>query len=281
MTAFWSDAVITQGMNGRWRRGTVRGPGAGGRGVNFSRISGDIFRNISFRGALRVGGAAARPHKPGGADLRYDMQSPRKKRSTGKTTEVENRGQPIVRNLPGTVRARHRRYQRNANATCATAWARVRAKQGLFVIERALPDQQPVAAADRKILPRIGRGEGQGGPPEQALQVRYPARRGLDHRHAYPAGGRARARQVSAARRGRERPLSSSSIVQPHPWCSKREGTTLMTRVPGDLHHRRRSEAVSKSPILNGSTNRLTFRPASSRASRLRHLAQQGPACRY
>ena len=191
-------------------------------------------------------------------------RSPSKKRSTARPPKSKSRS--ANRAKPATVRARHR-VPANANATCATAWAPVRAKQGLFVIERPCPTCNGRGSVIENPC-RDCRGEGRVDRP-QALQVDIPA--GVDTGTRIRLSGKGEAGQP---RRAGRRPLHLPPC--PAPPCVRTRRHHVDDPGAGDLQPPRRSEAVSKSPILmdqpTGSDIPAGIQSASSCAS-------AGPAC--
>jgi len=154
--------AFTQGMNGGGG-----GPfGGGGRG-DFADI-GDIFETIF--GSAFGGGAAARPHNRRGADLRYDMQVTLEEAFHGKTTEVEIEVSQSCETCDGSG-ATPGTSERQCNL--CNGMGSVRAKQGLFVIERPCPTCNGRGSVIENPC-RDCRGEGRVDRP-QALQVDIPA----------------------------------------------------------------------------------------------------------
>jgi len=228
--------AFTQGMNGGGG-----GPfGGGGRG-DFADI-GDIFETIF--GSAFGGGAAARPHNRRGADLRYDMQVTLEEAFHGKTTEVEIEVSQSCETCDGSG-ATPGTSERQCNL--CNGMGSVRAKQGLFVIERPCPTCNGRGSVIENPC-RDCRGEGRVDRP-QALQVDIPA--GVDTGTRIRLSGKGEAGQRGA-------PAGDLYIflhVQPHR-VFEREGTTLMTRVPVTFTTAALGGCV-EIPDLDGSTNRL------------------------
>ena len=115
--------AFQQGMGGGG------GPGSG----DFADI-GDIFETI-FRSAFGGGGARSRPRR--GADLRYDMEITLEEAFNGKSTQIEVEVATSCESCAGSGAA-------PGTSTRGCAYCRghgkVRAQQGLFVIERPCPD---------------------------------------------------------------------------------------------------------------------------------------------
>ena len=194
------------------------GGGGGHPGADFSDL-GDIFETIfgsAFGGG--AGGGRARPRR--GADLRYDMKVSLEEAFHGKNDEItveiaaqcdtcEGSGAE-----PGTGRRR---------CELCHGHGKVRAQQGLFVIERPCPTcsgrgevlEEPCSSC---------RGEGRV-DKEQTLTVEIPP--GVDNGTRIRLSGKGEAGPMGA-------PAGDLYIfvhVQPHP-VFEREGTALFTRVP-------------------------------------------------
>ncbi len=206
--------AFTQGMNG----GSGGGPfgGGGGRG-DFADI-GDIFETIF--GSAFGGGGAQRQQNRRGADLRYDLQISLEEAFHGKSTEIEIEVSQSCNTCDGTG-ATPGTGERQCNL-CHGAGA-VRAKQGLFVIERPCP-----ACGGRGIVIedpcKDCRGEGRV-DRLQTLQVDIPA--GVDTGTRIRLSGKGEAGMRGA-------PAGDLYIfmhVQQHSVFA-REGTTLATRIP-------------------------------------------------
>ncbi len=197
--------AFTQGMGGQRQQH-----------ADFGDI-GDIFETI-FGSAFGGGGQRARPRR--GADLRYDMQIGLEDAFHGKSTEIEVEISTTCEPCggsgaePGTSRR-----------TCdlCRGHGKVRAQQGLFVIERPCPNchgrgevlQQPCGGC---------RGEGRV-DQMQRLQVEIPP--GVDTGTRIRLSGKGEAGPMGA-------PPGDLYIfvqVRPHK-VFEREGTSLFTRVP-------------------------------------------------
>ncbi|WAT18363.1 molecular chaperone DnaJ [Aurantiacibacter sp. MUD11] len=195
------------------------GPGGGGMGgADFGDL-GDIFETI-FGSAFGGGGGGGRARPRRGADLRYDLRVSLEEAFHGKTDEItveiaaqcdtcEGSGAE-----PGTGRRR---------CELCGGHGKVRAQQGLFVIERPCPTcsgrgevlEQPCSGC---------RGEGRV-DKEQTLQVEVPP--GVDNGTRIRLSGKGEAGPQGA-------PPGDLYIfvhVQPHS-VFEREGTALFTRVP-------------------------------------------------
>lgn len=209
--------AFTQGMNGG---GGGFGGGFGGRGQSDFADIGDIFETIFGSAFGGGGGGQQRQQNRRGADLRYDMQITLEEAFHGKTTEIEIEVSQVCETCDGTG-ATPGTSERTCNL-CGGMGA-VRAKQGLFVIERPCP-----ACGGRGVVIedpcKDCRGEGRV-DKAQTLQVEIPP--GVD------TGTRIRlAGKGEAGMRGA--PAGDLYIfihVQQHR-VFEREGTTLATRVP-------------------------------------------------
>jgi molecular chaperone DnaJ len=210
--------AFTQGMNGGGGGGY--GGGFGGRGQSDFADIGDIFETIFGSAFGGGGGGQQRQQNRRGADLRYDMQITLEEAFHGKTTEIEIEVSQSCETCDGTG-ATPGTSERQCNL-CHGAGS-VRAKQGLFVIERPCP-----ACGGRGVVIedpcKDCRGEGRVDRP-QLLKVDIPA--GVD------TGTRIRlAGKGEAGMRGA--PAGDLYIfmhVTQHR-VFEREGTTLATRIP-------------------------------------------------
>lgn len=233
----YGHAAFTQGMKG----GGGGGPfGGGGRG-DFADI-GDIFETI-FGGAFG-GGAAQRQQNRRGADLRYDMQVTLEEAFHGKSTEIEIEVSQVCDTCDGSG-ATPGTSERQCNL--CNGMGSVRAKQGLFVIERPCPACNGRGAVIENPC-RDCRGEGRV-DKAQTLKVDIPA--GVDTGTRIRLSGKGEAGQ-------RGSPAGDLYIflhVKPHQ-VFEREGTTLATRVPVSFTTAALGGCV-EIPDLDGSTNRL------------------------
>ncbi len=230
--------AFTQGMGGGG------GFGGGGRGgpEGFADI-GDIFETI-FGSAFGGGGmgGAQRQQQRRGADLRYDMQVTLDEAFYGKTTEIEIEVSQSCDTCDGTG-ATPGTGERTCNL-CHGQGA-VRAKQGLFVVERPCPT---CGGRGVVIEDPCGdcRGEGRVDRP-QSLEVEVPP--GVDTGTRIRLSGKGEAGQRGA-------PPGDLYIfihVKPHT-LFEREGTTLATRVPVSFTTAALGGSVDI-PDLDGSTN--------------------------
>jgi molecular chaperone DnaJ len=228
--------AFTQGMNGGGG-----GPfGGGGRG-DFADI-GDIFETI-FGSAFGGGGGQRQPNRRG-ADLRYDMQVSLEEAFQGKTTEIEIEVSQSCDTCDGSG-ATPGTSERQCNL--CHGMGSVRAKQGLFVIERPCPTCNGRGSVIENPC-RECRGEGRVDRP-QALQVDIPA--GVDTGTRIRLAGKGEAGQRGAL----PGDLYIFLHVKEHAVFA-REGTTLMTRVPVSFTTAALGGCV-EIPDLDGSTNRL------------------------
>jgi len=228
--------AFTQGMNGGGA-----GPFGGGARGDFADI-GDIFETIF--GSAFGGGGAGRQQNRRGADLRYDMQVSLEEAFHGKNTEIEIEVSQSCDTCDGTG-ATPGTSERQCNL--CHGMGSVRAKQGLFVVERPCPTCGGRGSVIEDPC-RVCRGEGRVDRP-QSLKVEIPA--GVDTGTRIRLSGKGEAGQRGA-------PPGDLYIflhVQPHR-VFEREGTTLMTRVPVSFTTAALGGCV-EIPDLDGSTNRL------------------------
>ena len=222
--------AFVQGMNG----GGGRGPQA-----DFADI-GDIFETIC--GSAFGGGGGARQQSRRGADLRYDMQVSLEEAFDGKSTEIEIEVSQSCETCDGSG-ATPGTGERQCNL-CHGRGA-VRAKQGLFVVERPCPtcDGRGVVIEDPC---EECRGEGRVDRP-QRLEVEIPPGVDTGTRIRLSGKGEAGARGAPAG------DLYIFIHVKSHP-LFEREGTTLATRVPVSFTTAALGGAIDI-PDLDGSTN--------------------------
>jgi molecular chaperone DnaJ len=229
--------AFTQGMNGGGGGGPFGGAGRG----DFADI-GDIFETIF--GSAFGGGGAQRQQNRRGADLRYDMQITLEEAFHGKTTEIEIEVSQSCETCDGSG-ASPGTGERQCNL--CHGMGTVRAKQGLFVIERPCPTCSGRGVVIENPC-RECRGEGRVDRPH-TLKVDIPA--GVD------TGTRIRlAGKGEAGMRGS--PPGDLYIfmhVKPHP-VFEREGTTLGTRIPVSFTTASLGGSVDI-PDLAGGTNTL------------------------
>ena len=228
--------AFTQGMGG----GGFGGGGFGARG-EFADI-GDIFETIF--GSAFGGGGGQRQQTRRGADLRYDMQVSLEEAFHGKQAEIEIEVSQACDTCDGSG-ATPGTSERQCNL--CQGMGSVRAKQGLFVIERPCPTCNGRGSVIENPC-RSCRGEGRLDRP-QTLKIDIPA--GVDTGTRIRLSGKGEAGQRSA-------PPGDLYIfihVQSHP-VFEREGTTLATRVPVSFTTAALGGSV-EIPDPDGSTNRL------------------------
>lgn len=192
------------------------GQGGFGGGADFGDI-GDIFETI-FGSAFGGGGGRARPRR--GADLRYDMEIGLEDAFDGKSAEIELEVATACDTCSG-IGATPGTNRRGCN-TCH-GHGKVRAQQGLFMIERPCP----VCHGRGEVLEspcRDCRGEGRR-DTLQKLQVDIPP--GVDNGTRIRLSGKGEAGPQGA-------PAGDLYIfiqVKRHT-VFEREGTALFTRMP-------------------------------------------------
>ena len=191
------------------------GPG-GGMGGDFGDL-GDIFETI-FGSAFGGGGGRAQPRR--GADLRYNMQVSLEEAFHGKTTEIEVEVAAHCETCSGSGAAPG--TSRRSCNTCH-GHGKVRAQQGLFVIERPCPVCQGRGEVLEQPCSDCG-GEGRV-DKLQRFEVEVPP--GVDSGTRIRLAGRGEAGPNGA-------PSGDLYIfidVQRHS-VFEREGTALFTRMP-------------------------------------------------
>jgi molecular chaperone DnaJ len=234
--------AFTQGMNGGGGGGPFGGGFGGGRG-DFGDI-GDIFETIFGSAFGGGGGGGQRQTNRRGADLRYDMQVSLEEAFHGKSTEIEIEVSQACETCDGTG-ATPGTSERQCNL--CHGMGSVRAKQGLFVIERPCPACNGRGTVIENPC-RDCRGEGRV-DKAQTLKVDIPA--GVDTGTRIRLSGKGEAGQRGA-------PPGDLYIflhVAQHS-VFEREGTTLATRVPVSFTTAALGGMV-EIPDLDGSTNRL------------------------
>ncbi|WP_299192587.1 molecular chaperone DnaJ [uncultured Erythrobacter sp.] len=226
--------AFTQGMNG----------GGGGGGQDGFADIGDIFETI-FGSAFGGGGmGGARQQQRRGADLRYDMEVTLDEAFHGKSTEIEIEVSQSCQTCEGSG-AKPGTSERMCNLCHGRG--SVRAKQGLFVVERPCPT---CSGRGQVIEDPCGecRGEGRVDRP-QALAVDIPP--GVDTGTRIRLSGKGEA----GARGAPSGDLYIFVHVKPHT-LFEREGTTLATRVPVSFTTAALGGSVDI-PDLDGSTNTI------------------------
>ncbi|WP_108790706.1 molecular chaperone DnaJ [Erythrobacter sp. Alg231-14] len=230
--------AFTQGMNGGG------GGGFGGRGGqqgDFGDI-GDIFETI-FGSAFGGGGmGGGRQQQRRGADLRYDMQISLDEAFDGKSTEIEIEVSQSCDTCDGSG-ATPGTSERTCNL-CHGAGA-VRAKQGLFVVERPCPT---CGGRGQVIEDPCGECRGEGRVDRaQTLAVDIPP--GVDTGTRIRLSGKGEAGPRGAT----PGDLYIFIHVKDHE-LFERDGTTLATRVPVSFTTAALGGRVDI-PDLDGSTN--------------------------
>lgn len=202
-------AAFTQGG-----AGGPGGFGGGGQGADFGDL-GDIFETIFGSG---FGGGRAKPRR--GADMRYDMEVSLEEAFHGKNTEIKVEVSVACDDCDGSG-AQPGTSRRTCNM--CHGHGKVRAQQGLFVIERACPTCHGHGQVIEKPC-RSCRGEGRA-DKVQSLAVDIPA--GVDNGTRIRLNGKGEAGPQGA-------PPGDLYIfihVKQHA-VFQREGTALFTRVP-------------------------------------------------
>ncbi|MBV7259999.1 molecular chaperone DnaJ [Erythrobacter crassostreae] len=227
-----------QGMSG----GGGGGGFGGGAGQGDFGDIGDIFETI-FGSAFGGGGQGrGRQQQRRGADLRYDMQVTLEEAFDGKSTEIEIEVSQSCDTCEGSGST-----PGTGERTCNLCHGQgaVRAKQGLFVVERPCPT---CGGRGSVIEDPCGDCRGEGRVDKaQALAVEIPP--GVDTGTRIRLSGKGEAGQRGA-------PPGDLYIfihVKPHT-VFEREGTTLATRVPVSFTTAALGGSVDI-PDLDGSTN--------------------------
>ncbi|GAA0278983.1 molecular chaperone DnaJ [Alteraurantiacibacter aestuarii] len=201
----YGHAAFQQGMSG-----------GGGQQADFGDL-GDIFETI-FGSAFGGGGSRRGPRR--GADLRYDMEIGLEDAFHGKTREVELEVSTACETCSGTG-AEPGTSKRGCDL--CHGHGKVRAQQGLFVIERPCPNCHGRGEVLEKACSDC-RGEGRL-DQLQKLEVEIPP--GVDNGTRIRLAGKGEAGPMGA-------PAGDLYIfihVKPHS-VFEREGTSLFTRMP-------------------------------------------------
>lgn len=239
---FGHDAFV-QGMAGG---GGGHGGGFGGGGQEGFGDIGDIFETIfgsAFGGGGGMGGGG-RQRQRRGADLRYDMEINLEEAFDGKNTEIEIEVSTQCDPCDGSGAA-----PGTSERTCTMCRGSgaVRAKQGLFVVERPCPT---CSGRGSVIEEPCGECRGEGRIDKaQTLEVEIPP--GVDTGTRIRLSGKGEAG-------GRGAPPGDLYIfihVKQHS-LFEREGTTLATRVPVTFTTAALGGSVDI-PDLDGSTNTI------------------------
>lgn len=242
----YGHAAFTQGGGG--------GPGAGGfGGADFGDI-GDIFETI-FGSAFGGGGGRARPRR--GADLRYDLEIGLEEAFHGKQAEIEVEVATACSTCSGSGAAPGT-SKRGCN-TCH-GHGKVRAQQGLFVIERPCPQCHGRGEVLESPC-RDCRGEGRR-DTIQKLQVDIPP--GVDNGTRIRLAGKGEAGPMGA-------PPGDLYIfiqIRRHP-VFEREGTALFTRMPISFTTAALGGSVDI-PGLDGETHKIEISAGIQSGKQLR-----------
>jgi len=242
--------AFTQGMSGG---GGGFGGGYGGQ-EGFADI-GEIFETIF--GSAFGGARGPRTQARRGADLRYDMQVTLEEAFHGKSTEIEIEVSQSCETCDGSG-ATPGTGERQCNL-CGGMGA-VRAKQGLFVVERPCPTCAGRGAVIEDPCNDC-LGEGRVDRP-QALKVDIPP--GVDTGTRIRLSGKGEAGQRGAS----PGDLYIFIHVKPHD-LFVREGTTLATRVPISFTTAALGGCV-EIPDLDGSTNTIDIPAGMQSGKQLR-----------
>ncbi|MEM7778919.1 MAG: molecular chaperone DnaJ [Pseudomonadota bacterium] len=231
--------AFTQGMNGGGG-----GPGGfGGQGQDGFADIGDIFESIfgsAFGGGAR--GGARRQQNRRGADLRYDMQVTLDEAFHGTTKEIEIEVSQVCETCDGTGAT-----PGTGERTCNMCHGQgtVRAKQGMFVVERPCP-----SCGGRGVILEDPCKDCQGeGRVDRAQTLSVDVPPGVDTGTRIRLSGKGEAGQRGA-------PAGDLYIfvhVKEHA-LFEREGTTLATRIPVSFTTAALGGTVDI-PDLDGSTN--------------------------
>jgi molecular chaperone DnaJ len=222
-------AAFKQGMSG----------GGGGQGAEFTDL-GDIFETIF--GSAFGGGGRQRARR--GADLRYDLEIGLDDAFHGKDTQIEVEVSVACDTCHGSGAAEGTGTRR---CNLCAGRGKVRAQQGLFVIERPCPNCHGRGEVLESPC-RDCRGEGRIDKP-QKLDVAIPP--GVDN------GTRIRLSDKGEAGPGGAPPgdLYIFIHVRQHP-VFEREGTTLFTRAPISITTAALGGSIAI-PGLNGESHEI------------------------
>ena len=231
--------AFIQGMAG----GGGGAGGFGGRaGGDFGDI-GDIFETI-FGSAFGGGAGGGRQQQRRGADLRYDMEVSLDEAFHGKESEIEIEVSQSCEMCDGSG-AEPGTSERTCNL--CHGHGTVRAKQGLFVVERPCPT---CGGRGQVIENPCGVCHGEGRVDKaQVLSVDIPPGVDTGTRIRLSGKGEAGARGAPAG------DLYIFVHVKPHS-LFEREGTTLATRVPISFTTAALGGSVDI-PDLDGNTNTI------------------------
>lgn len=241
----YGHAAFTQGGGGH-------GGGFAG-GADFGDI-GDIFETI-FGSAFGGGGGRARPRR--GADLRYDLEIGLEDAFHGKQAEIEVEVATACTSCSGTGATPG--TGRRACGTCH-GHGKVRAQQGLFVIERPCPQCHGRGEMLEKPCRDCG-GEGRR-DTVQKLQVDIPP--GVDNGTRIRLAGKGEAGPMGA-------PSGDLYIfiqVRRHA-VFEREGTALFARMPISFTTAALGGSV-EIPGLDGETHKIDISAGIQSGKQLR-----------
>ena len=238
----YGHAAFTQGMGA--------GGGRGGPQGDFGDI-GDIFETI-FGSAFGGGGGRARPRR--GADLRYDMEIGLEDAFDGKSTQIEVEVSVACETCHGS--GAEPGTSKRACDLCH-GHGKVRAQQGLFVVERSCPNCNGRGEVLEKACDDC-RGEGRV-DRAQTLDVEIPP--GVDNGTRIRLSGKGEAGPMGA-------PAGDLYIflhIRQHP-VFEREGTALFTRMPISFTMAALGDTISI-PGLDGDTHEIAI-PAGIQSGR-------------
>ena len=238
----YGHAAFTQGMGA--------GGGRGGPQGDFGDI-GDIFETI-FGSAFGGGGGRARPRR--GADLRYDMEIGLEDAFDGKSTQIEVEVSVACETCHGS--GAEPGTSKRACDLCH-GHGKVRAQQGLFVVERSCPNCNGRGEVLEKACGDC-RGEGRV-DRAQTLDVEIPP--GVDNGTRIRLSGKGEAGPMGA-------PAGDLYIflhIRQHP-VFEREGTALFTRMPISFTMAALGDTISI-PGLDGDTHEIAI-PAGIQSGR-------------
>ncbi len=240
-----------------FQQGMAGGGGRGGAGAGDFADIGDIFETI-FGSAFGGGAARGRPRR--GADLRFDMEITLEEAFNGKTTEIEVEVATACETCAGSGAA-----PGTSTRGCRTCHGhgKVRAQQGLFVIERPCPDCGGRGEVLEQPCPDC-RGEGRV-DAMQSYEVEIPP--GVDNGTRIRLSGKGEAGPGGA-------PAGDLYIflhIAKHP-IFDREGTSLFARVPVSFTSAALGETIAI-PGIDGRDHEIDI-PAGIQSGK--HLRKRG-----
>ncbi|MCP9223228.1 molecular chaperone DnaJ [Erythrobacter sp. LQ02-29] len=244
-------AAYDQYGHAAFQQGGPGGGFGGGRaGADFADI-GDIFETI-FGSAFGGGGGRQQPRR--GADLRYDMEITLEEAFHGKDTQIEIEVSQTCETCDGSGAAPGTGTR---GCNLCKGFGKVRAQQGLFVVERPCPNCNGRGEVLEEPCHDC-RGEGRV-DREQAITVEVPP--GVDTGTRIRLSGKGEAGPRGA-------PPGDLYIfihVRAH-GVFQREGTNLLARVPVSFTTAALGGTVTI-PDLDGSTNEISI-PAGIQSGR-------------